>query len=164
MTTKQEFVKKFLPDSVENINFVQIDLDISDLSISDILRNVNRTFPKNSRTRNMIASGTYAVGILCKSELLYPLSGLLLIITGGDNKIEIVSRNYIVIGVQEDMITNDDNIKRVIDGITRYLIESFKDSFDAFNEFYVKYVYDQYEMEAYRDEDEEAMNKYAKYL
>jgi len=164
MTTKQEFVKKFLPDSVENINFVQIDLDISDLSISDILRNVNRTFPKNSRIRNMIASGTYAVGILCKSELLYPLSGLLLIITGGDNKIEIVSRNYIVIGVQEDMITNDDNIKRVIDGITRYLIESFKDSFDAFNEFYVKYVYDQYEMEAYRDEDEEAMNKYAKYL
>lgn len=162
-TTKQEFVKTFLPDSVENINFVQIDLDISDLSLADILRNVNRTFPQNTRTRNMMASGTYAVGILCKSELLYPLSGLLLIISGSDVTIEIVSRNYIVIGVSEDKITNDDDIKHVIDGITNYMIASFKDSFQEFTDFYKKYIYDPYEMEANIESDDE-VDKYDSYF
>ena len=30
----------------------QMDLDISDLAIADILRNINKVFPKNSRNRN----------------------------------------------------------------------------------------------------------------
>ena len=152
-TSKQEFIKTFLPDDVENINFAQINLDISDLGIADVLRNANKTFPKNSRIRNAIASGKHAIGILCKSELLYPLSGLLLIITGNDNEIEIVSKNYVVIGIQEDLITDDDKIKDVIDGITKYIITSFKDSIEKFNEFYAKFVYDAYEMEAEMDED-----------
>ena len=146
-TSKQEFVKTFLPDTVESINFAQIDLDISDLSLADVLRNANKTFPKNSRIRNSIASGHHAVGILCKTELLYPLSGILLIITGNDTDIEIVSRNYIVIGVQEDNITNDDDIKVILDDITKYIVSSFKDSIEKFEEFYVKFIYDAYEME-----------------
>lgn len=146
-TSKQEFVKTFLPDTVESINFAQIDLDISDLSLADVLRNANKTFPKNSRIRNAITSGHHAVGILCKTELLYPLSGILLIITGNDTEIEIVSRNYIVIAVQEDSITNDDDIKVILDDITKYIVTSFKDSIEKFEEFYVKFIYDAYEME-----------------
>ena len=161
-TSKQEFIRTFLPHTVKNINFAQIDLDISDLSLADILRNVNKTFPRNSKIRNSIASGSHAVGILCKTELLEPLSGLLLIVTGDDTRIEIVSKNYIVIAVQEDMITNDDSIKHIIDGITKYIIASFKDSIVKFNDFYVKYIYDQYEMEI--DGDNENIDVYSKYL
>lgn len=147
-STKQDFIKTFLPDHVEGINFAQIDLDISDLGLADVLRNANSTFPKNTRIRNAIASGRHAIGILCKTELLYPLSGILLIITGNDTDIEIVSKNYIVISVQEDMITDDDSIKHIIDGITKYIISSFKDSIEKFSEFYAKFIYDQYEMES----------------
>ena len=159
-TSKQEFIKTFLPDTIESINFAQIDMDISDLSISDILRNANKTFPKNSKIRNAIASGQHAIGILCKSELLYPMSGLLLIITGDDTQIEIVSKNYIVISVQEDRITNDDDIKDIINGITKYIITSFKDSIVKFEEFYAKFVYDPYEMESDDYEDDEIYSRY----
>lgn len=151
-TTKQDFVRTFLPESVRDINFAQVNLDITDLSLADVLRNVNKTFPKNTRTRNAIASGQYAVGILCKTELLYPLSGLLLIVTGSDVDIEIVSKNYIVIGVPEDLISNDDDIKHIIDGITRYIVISFRNSISKFNDFYAKFVYDAYEMD---DDDED---------
>lgn len=160
ITTKQDFIRTFLPDNVRNINFAQINLDISDLSLADILRNANKTFPRNSRIRNAIASGSHAVGILCKTELLEPLSGLLLIITGDETHIEIVSRNYVVIAVQEDKITNDDDIKHIIDSITKYIISSFKDSIVKFNDFYVKFVYDQYEMEVDNDEYNSVYDKY----
>lgn len=153
VTTKQEFVKTFLPPTVQNISFAQIDMDISDLSLADILRNVNVTFPKNGRDRNAIASGHFAVGILCKTELLEPLNGLLLIVTGNDTDIEIISRNYVVIAVQEDRITNDDSIKEIIDSITKYIITTFKDCIERFDEFYVKFVYDEYEMESSDEEN-----------
>jgi hypothetical protein len=158
--SKQEFIKTFLPNTVEDITFVQINLDITDLSLADILRNIDTHFPKNSRTRNSLASGNSAVGILCKTELLDPLSGLLLIVTGGDVNIELVSRNYIVISVQEDQITNDDDIKHIIDKITKYMISSFKDSFEKFNDFYVKYIYDEYEMEQNQEDSEGPYNEY----
>ena len=159
-TSKQDFVKTFLPDSIESINFAQIDMDISDLSLSDILRNTNKTFPKNSKIRNLIASGKHAIGILCKSELLYPLSGVLLIVTGDDTQIEIVSKNYVVISVQEDRITNDDDIKDIINSITKYFITSFKDSIVKFEEFYAKFIYDPYELESEDYEDDDIYTRY----
>ena len=159
-TSKQDFVKTFLPDSIESINFAQIDMDISDLSLSDILRNTNKTFPKNSKIRNLIASGKHALGILCKSELLYPLSGVLLIVTGDDTQIEIVSKNYVVISVQEDRITNDDDIKDIINSITKYFITSFKDSIVKFEEFYAKFIYDPYELESEDYEDDDIYTRY----
>ena len=160
-TSKQEFVRTFLPDTIETINFAQIDMDISDLSLPDIMRNANKTFRKNSKIRHKIASGKHAIGILCKSELLYPLSGILLIITGDDTEIEIVSKNYIVISVQEDRITNDDDIKDIINSITKYIITSFKDSILKFEEFYAKFVYDPYEMECEEfDEDDDIYSRY----
>lgn len=159
-TSKQEFIKTFLPSNVESVNFAQIDLDISDLSLADVMRNANKTFPKNSRIRNAIASGHHAVGILCKTELLYPLSGILLIITGNDTEIEIVSRNYIVISVQEDSITNDDDIKTILEDITKYIVSSFKDSIEKFEEFYVKFIYDAYEMECESTDYEDLYSMY----
>ena len=160
VTTKQEFVKTFLPSSIQNISFAQVDLDISDLSLADVLRNVNVTFPKNGRDRNAIASGQFAVGILCKTELLEPLNGLLLIITGNDTEIEIVSRNYVVIGVQEDRITSDDSIKDIIDSITKYIITSFKDCIEKFDDFYAKFVYDEYEMETNEEDYDDVYSRY----
>lgn len=152
-TTKQEFVRTFLPSSVKDINFAQIDLDITDLSLADVLRNINKTYPKNTRSRNAIASGLYAVGILCKTELLYPISGILLIITSNDLDIEVVSKNYIVIGIGEGAITNDDEIHRVIEGITKYIVSSFRNSIAKFNDFYAKFVYDAYEIDEEMRED-----------
>ena len=162
-TTKQEFVRTFLPESVRDISFAQIDLDITDLSLADVLRNVNRTFPENSRTRNAIQSGQFAVGVLCKTELLYPISGILLIITGDNTEIEIVSKNYVVIGVSEDRIKANNDIRHVLDSITKYLIVSFRNSIVKFNEFYSKFVYDAYEMEADELEDEYINQLYEKY-
>lgn len=162
-TTKQEFVRTFLPESVRDISFAQIDLDITDLSLADVLRNVNRTFPENSRTRNAMVSGQFAVGVLCKTELLYPISGILLIVTGDDAEIEIVSKNYVVIGVSEDRIKTNDDIHHVLDSITKYLIVSFRNSILKFNEFYSKFVYDAYEMEAEELEDDYINQLYAKY-
>lgn len=162
-TTKQEFVRTFLPESVRDISFAQIDLDITDLSLADVLRNINRTFPENSRTRNAMISGQFAVGVLCKTELLYPISGILLIVTGDDAEIEIVSKNYVVIGVSEDRIKTNDDIHHVLDSITKYLIVSFRNSILKFNEFYSKFVYDAYEMEAEELEDDYINQLYAKY-
>lgn len=162
-TTKQEFVRTFLPESVRDISFAQIDLDITDLSLADVLRNVNRTFPENSRTRNAMVSGQFAVGVLCKTELLYPISGILLIVTGDDAEIEIVSKNYVVIGVSEDRIKTNDDIHHVLDSITKYLIVSFRNSILKFNEFYSKFVYDAYEMEAEELEDDYINQLYAKF-
>jgi hypothetical protein len=148
VSNKNEFIKTFLPHNVAEISFAQIDLDISDLSISDILRNINKAFPKNSRNRNSITSGNMIVSVLCKSELLYPVSGLLLVVAGSDINIELISKNYIIISVSEDKITNDDNIKLILDNITKYLVGNFKDILKNFNDFYIKFVYDLYENES----------------
>lgn len=146
INSKHEFLQTFLPEEVEDISYAQIDLDISDLSLADVLRNVNKTFPKNSRNRNAIASGKLAVAILCKSEFLYPLSGLLIIIAGDDTNIQIVSKNYIVIAVSESHIESDGEIKMVIDHLTKYIVSEFKNSLEDFNGFYTRYIYDEDEM------------------
>lgn len=147
VTNKKEFIKTFLPDNIEDISFAQIDMDITDLSISDVLRNVNNTYKQNTRIRNAIISGRVAVGVLCKSELLYPISGVMIIISNGESDINIVSKNYIVIGISEERIRSDEEIKLVLDDITRYIISEFKHSIAKFDEFYIKFVYDPFEEE-----------------
>lgn len=145
--SKQDFIKSFLPEKIEDVIYAQINLDVTDLSLADILRNLNAAYPKNSRNRNRIASGHLAVGILCQTETLDPLKGLLIILTDDDNIIEIVSKNYIVISVPEHRIVSNDEISEIIGKITVYLWKSFKDTIKDFHEFYAKYVYDEYEME-----------------
>ena len=144
--TKKEFLETFLPESVQEINFAQVNLDITDLSISDILRNVNATYPQNSRRRNAIASGFMAVGILCKTETLEPMQGVFLLIGGGNLEIELVSKRYIVIFVDESKLNNDRDIQKTVEKITNALVRIFKDDIDNLGDFYRKFIYDPYEL------------------
>jgi hypothetical protein len=120
---------------------VQIDLDITDLSIADILRNINRTLPVNSRIRNSIASGLYAVVIMCKSELLDPLNGMLIIVTNNDEAISVVSKDYIVLTLPEERLSTEASIKTLVDDITEYLIKEYRFILSDFNSYYCKYIY-----------------------
>lgn len=139
---KKDFIREFLPDSIQDVSYAQIDLDISDMSISDILRNINRTYPKNSKCRNQISSGQLAVAVMCKSEYMYPLRGLLIIVANTSRPIELVSKDYIIMTVSDDDISKEENIIHIISAFTKYLIDNFANVFDQFQEFYVKYVYD----------------------
>lgn len=139
---KQEFIRAYLNDKIEEISFAQIDLDISDLSVSDILRNINTTYPSNTRCRNQISSGQLAVAVLCKSEFIYPMKGLLIIVVNSDKPIELISKDYIVMTVSDSDITTDESIVNIIKGLTDYLIENFQNVFENFQEFYLRYVYD----------------------
>ena len=145
--SKQEFLKTFLPDSVKEIDVAQINLDITDLSISDILRNVNKTYPENSRKRNAISSGTMAVGILCKTETLDPMQGIFLLIGGDNLDIQLVSKRYLVIYISEQQIGSDDDILDIIKKITDALVKIFKDDIKNLGDFYRKFIYDPYEEE-----------------
>ena len=139
---KKDFIREFLPDSIQDVSYAQIDLDISDMSISDILRNINRTYPKNSKCRNQISSGQLAVAVMCKSEYMYPLRGLLILVANTSRPVELVSKDYIIMTVSDDDISKEENIIHIISAFTKYLIDNFANVFDQFQEFYVKYVYD----------------------
>ena len=71
-----------------------------------------------------------------------------------------ITINYRLSVWSEDRITNDDDIKDIINGITKYIITSFKDSIVKFEEFYAKFVYDPYEMESDDYEDDEIYSRY----
>ena len=71
--SKEEFIKSFLPDEVEKIELTQINMDITDLGLADILRNLNKLYPYNTRSRNAIISGKTVVGVLCRTDTLSPL-------------------------------------------------------------------------------------------
>lgn len=146
-TEKIEMVKRMVPETVESISFVKIDLDITDLSIADILRNIDKTFPKNSRDRNMIASARMVVAVLCKSTLLRPLDGLILIISDNGARIQIESKNYIVVSVSEDTISDKNKIMDMLDRFTTYLIHNYGEKVESFKDFYMKYIFDDYELD-----------------
>lgn len=152
MHSKTEFLKTFLPEECEDISFVQIDLDITDLSIADVLRNLNTAYAPNTRTRNAIASGRKAVGILCKSETLEPLNGMFLIVTADWIGVEVVSKDYIVMSIPEGKIRTETDLKGLLDKIQGYLIHNFNNVIEDFTNFYVKYVYDKVMEE--KDDDE----------
>ena len=152
ITTQQEFIRNFLPDSIQDISYVRIDLDVSDMSISDILRNINSTYPKNSKCRNQITSGNLAVAVMCKSEYMYPLHGLLIIVANTSQPIELYSKDYIVMTCTDEDIEKEENIVDIINRLTSYLVENFKNTFEKFQEFYLKYVYDPDEDPDWEDE------------
>ncbi len=140
--SKENFLKKFLPEKVTDLDYVQLNLDVTDLSISDILRNLHKLYPINGRKRNAIISGSMVVGVLCKTETLEPLKGLFLIITNGDLDFEIYSSNYIVLCIDESKIRNESDIVSTIDKITGYLATNFVDQLYNLPDFYRKFVYD----------------------
>ena len=139
----------FLPDSIIDVTTVCLDLDICDLSISDVLRNINKTFPESSKEKALMKEGEFAVFALCKTKTLLPLDGLIIIITNDDNKIEIASKNYIVLTISENRISNNLDIYEVIERLTSYLIKNYKESLFDFQEFYSKFVYDMTELRLY---------------
>ena len=94
MYDKKKFLMNFLPDSVEDLQLVMIDLEMTGLTICDILRNINRVYPQNSNDRFKMIDGKKVIAVVCKSELLDPISGIVLLI-GGDLDIQIKSKLYL---------------------------------------------------------------------
>lgn len=142
-----QMLKEILPEKIQNLHMAIVDMDVSLLSIADIIRNINRTFPKNTATRNQIANGQMAVAILCKTALLKPLSGMIIIVTDDENQLRIKSKNYIVLGVSEKTIDSNDKIMDLLDRFTDYMISNYGETITAFEKFYTLFVYDAYEME-----------------
>lgn len=145
---KYQMLKEIFPEEVKQINFATIDMDITMLSVADILRNIDRTFPKNTSARNAIANGTMAVAIMCKTDLLKPIAGLIIVICADGADIQIKSKDYIVMGVSESTIHSADHIRDMLDKLTTYLIKNYGKVISSFEKFYTLYIYDAYEMEA----------------
>ena len=155
---KIDFLKTFLPSSIKDIDFTQINLDITDLSFSDILRNLNKLYPPNSRNRNAIENGEMALGVLCKTETLDPYSGVFLIVCQKDLDINILSRNYIVLCISEQRIRTELSLADLMEDITNYLIKNYYESMRNLPDFYRKFVYN--ESELYDDDDDYASTGY----
>lgn len=157
--SKEDFIRSFLPDEVEEIELTNINMDITDLGLADILRNLNKIYPYNTRSRNAIISGRLVVGVLCKTETLSPLSGLFVLI-GADNlmdKFEIIATNYIVLCLSEKTMRSDEKIDNAILGLTDYLVNNYHDIIKNLPDFYRKFIYspddDDFDNQDYSTED-----------
>ena len=147
--SKEEFIRSFLPDEVENIELTQINMDITDLGLADILRNLNKMYPYNTRSRNSIISGKTVVGVLCRTQTLSPLSGLFILICADHliDKFEMMATNYLVLCLSEKTMRSDDTINNAIYNLTDYLIANYRDTIKNIGDFYRKYIFDPSEME-----------------
>lgn len=143
---KVDFLKSFLPDSIKDLDFTQINLDITDLSFSDILRNLNKLYPPNSRNRNAIEMGEMALGVLCKTETLDPYSGVFLLVCQKDLEVNILSRNYIVLCISEQRIRSEISLMELMEDITGYLIKNYYESMKNLPDFYRKFIYNESEL------------------
>lgn len=141
--SKEDFIRSFLPDEVEEIELTSINMDITDLGLADILRNLNSLYPYNTRNRNSIMSGKKVVGVLCKTETLAPLSGLFILICADSliDKFEIMATNYLVLCLSEKTMRSDEKINTAIINLTDYLIANYRDIIRNLPDFYRKYVY-----------------------
>lgn len=144
---KYKMLKNILPETVTQVNFAVIDMDITMLSIADVLRNINRTFPLHTSARNAIANGQMAVAVLCQTEYLKPLNGLIIVICGNGEDVHIRSKEYIVMSVAEDTIQSNDKVLDMLDRFTNYLIKNYGEVIPSFDKFYTYFVYDAYELE-----------------
>ena len=156
--TREEFLKSFLPTSVRDFHYTQINLDITDLSLSDILRNLNKLYPVNSRNRLALEGGELALGVLCKTDTIDPYNGVFLIICGKDVEIKIVSCQYIVLVISEERIKSELSLQELMEDVTRYLIENYSKEMRNLPDFYRKFVYN--ESELYEDLEEHYTEDY----
>ena len=147
--SKEEFIRSFLPDEVENIELTQINMDITDLGLADILRNLNKMYPYNTRSRNSIISVKTVVGVLCRTQTLSPLSGLFILICADRliDKFEMMATNYLVLCLSEKTMRSDDAINNAIYNLTDYLIANYRDIIKNISDFYRKYIFDPSEMD-----------------
>ena len=145
---KMDSLKDFITPSPKKFFHTQIDLDITNLTISDVMRNINTLYPKNTYDREKISSGDYVLGILCKSEYLNPLKGLMIFIISDNIDVNISSQKYAVICINEKDISSETKIMNVNDSVSVYLSKNYKDYIDDFNLFYNRYLYNAYEYES----------------
>ena len=144
MYDKKKFLMNFLPDSVEDLQLVMIDLEMTGLTICDILRNINRVYPQNSNDRFKMIDGKKAIAVVCKSELLDPISGIVLLI-GGDLDIQIKSRNYMLISIDERDIRDEESLNRINTEIMVYLAKQLTGVVPDFVKFSNRPLYNDYE-------------------
>lgn len=142
-----QMLREILPPNINDIHMALLDLDITMLSVADILRNIHRTFPENGSMRNAICNGKMAVAVLCKSSMLRPFDGLVIIVTNDGTSVDIRSKSYIVLSVSESTISSDEKILDMLDSFTMYLIKHYAGDMPKFQEFYSLYIYDAYELE-----------------
>lgn len=144
---RMQMLREILPSTVNDIHMAVIDLDITMLSVADILRNIHRTFPENGTMRNAICNGKMAVAVLCKTNMLRPFDGMVIIVTNDGTNVDIRSKSYIVLGVSEGTISSDEKILDMLDSFTMYLIKNYAKDMPEFQQFYSLYIYDAYELE-----------------
>ena len=144
MYDKKKFLMRFLPESVEDLKVIHIDLELTGLTLCDILRNINKSFPKNSKDRYDMMDGKKLIAVICKSDLLYPVSGIILLV-GGNLDIRIKSRNYVLISVNEADIVDEETLDHVNTDIMVYLAKTLMPYVKAFNEFSNRSLYNDYE-------------------
>lgn len=147
IANRSEFIKSFLPDEVENIELTQINLDITDLGLGDILRNLNKIYPANTRTRNAIISGRTVVAVLCKTATLSPLSGLFILIASDKLKFELMSTSYLIVCLSETALRSEDEMNNAIYNLTDYLVDNYRDTIKNLPDFYRKFIYDPSDMD-----------------
>lgn len=144
MYDKKKFLMSFLPESVEDLQLIHIDLEMTGLTLCDILRNINKAFPKNSKDRYAMIDGKKLIAVICKSELLYPIAGIILLV-GGDLKIQIQSKNYVLMSVNEADIGDEETLNEINNNIMIYLARELMPNVKAFNEFSNRSLYNDYE-------------------
>ena len=144
-----QYLLNFFQPRPYQLDMIEIDMDQTDLGLADIMRNINEILPVNSRDRNSIASGFKVLGVLCKSELLSPMKGLLLLVVGEETKISLVSQKYIIMGIRENKLTSDESIAEMLDDITMHMITSYQSDISKFSDFFIKFIFDDYEEEYY---------------
>ena len=144
---KMESFKEFMSPNVEGIIHTQIDLDITNLTLSDVMRNIDHTYPKNKIERERVSHGSTVIAVLCKSEFLYPLKGILLFVAGDNVDINIISKKYAVVVVSEKDITTEPRIMTVNDKICVFLAKNYRETIEDFDTFYNRFLYNAYEAE-----------------
>ena len=155
MPNKTDIIRKFLPDKVTDIITVQIDLDTTQLGIADVFRNLNKAYPQSTRERANIRDGRLVIGILCKSELILPYKGIIFLVTNDETDVKGTACKYILYAVPESNIQTNAEIFTMCQEIGIDLAKNVNLDTKKYPEFYQKYVYDYYEMERYKHQDDE---------
>ena len=155
MPNKTDIIRKFLPDKVTDIITVQIDLDTTQLGIADVFRNLNKAYPQSTRERANIRDGRLVIGILCKSELILPYKGIIFLVTNDETDVKGTACKYILYAVPESNIQTNAEIFNMCQEIGIDLAKNVNLDTKKYPEFYQKYVYDDYEMERYKHQDDE---------
>ena len=147
MPNKMDIIRSFISDKVSDISAVQFDLDIRQMTIPDIFRDINDVYPVGSRERDNIRDGRFVIGILCVSGYLSPYKGIIFLLSNDKIEPKGESSKYILLAIDEEMIQSDEHVYILSQRISEYLLKNFADDMPKFKDFYVRYLYDDYERE-----------------